>query len=89
MTCVTRMCAGKTTIKLPHQKSSGKERTWEITNRRFLALHGYGMREGIKCWKARFGAEGGTRTPTVLRPSAPQAGASANSATSAWEGSSC
>ena len=29
------------------------------------------------------GAEGGTRTPTVLRPSAPQAGASANSATSA------
>ena len=32
------------------------------------------------------GAEGGTRTPTVLRPSAPQAGASANSATSAREG---
>ena len=31
----------------------------------------------------RNGAEGGTRTPTVLRPSAPQAGASANSATSA------
>ena len=31
------------------------------------------------------GAEGGTRTPTVLRPSAPQAGASANSATSAQE----
>ncbi len=31
------------------------------------------------------GAEGGTRTPTVLRPSAPQAGASANSATSARE----
>src|SRR5512135_12785 len=30
-----------------------------------------------------YGAEGGTRTPTVLRPSAPQAGASANSATSA------
>ena len=33
-----------------------------------------------------YGAEGGTRTPTVLRPSAPQAGASANSATSAREG---
>ena len=32
------------------------------------------------------GAEGGTRTPTVLRPSAPQAGASANSATSAFRG---
>ena len=32
------------------------------------------------------GAEGGTRTPTALRPSAPQAGASANSATSAQEG---
>lgn len=32
------------------------------------------------------GAEGGTRTPTVLRPSAPQAGASANSATSALGG---
>ena len=30
------------------------------------------------------GAEGGTRTPTVLLPPAPQAGASANSATSAW-----
>ena len=29
------------------------------------------------------GAEGGTRTPTILRPPAPQAGASANSATSA------
>src|SRR5688572_3820105 len=29
------------------------------------------------------GAEGGTRTPTVLLPPAPQAGASANSATSA------
>src|ERR1043166_5450749 len=29
-------------------------------------------------------AEGGTRTPTVLLPPAPQAGASANSATSAW-----
>jgi hypothetical protein len=29
------------------------------------------------------GAEGGTRTPMVLRPSAPQAGASANFATSA------
>src|SRR5207245_11150684 len=29
---------------------------------------------------------GGTRTPTVLRPSAPQAGASANSATSALGG---
>src|SRR5436189_229369 len=32
------------------------------------------------------GAEGGTRTPTVLLPPAPQAGASANSATSAGEG---
>src|SRR6186997_2313215 len=32
------------------------------------------------------GAEGGTRTPTVLLPPAPQAGASANSATSANEG---
>src|SRR5688572_32629996 len=31
----------------------------------------------------RCGAEGGTRTPTVLLPPAPQAGASANSATSA------
>src|SRR5687767_11683768 len=31
------------------------------------------------------GAEGGTRTPTVLLPPAPQAGASANSATSARE----
>src|SRR6187402_1999689 len=31
----------------------------------------------------RGGAEGGTRTPTVLLPPAPQAGASANSATSA------
>ena len=30
------------------------------------------------------GAEGGIRTPTLLRASAPQAGASANSATSAW-----
>jgi hypothetical protein len=29
------------------------------------------------------GAEGGTRTPTILLPPAPQAGASANSATSA------
>src|SRR5262249_51597723 len=29
------------------------------------------------------GAEGGIRTPTVLRPPAPQAGASASSATSA------
>jgi hypothetical protein len=38
-------------------------------------------------WKCPFdvGAEGGTRTPTVLQPPAPQAGASANSATSAWE----
>src|SRR5688572_17706403 len=32
------------------------------------------------------GAEGGTRTPTVLLPPAPQAGASANSATSAQRG---
>ena len=32
------------------------------------------------------GAEGGTRTPTVLLPPAPQAGASANSATSAFRG---
>jgi hypothetical protein len=32
------------------------------------------------------GAEGGTRTPMVLRPSAPQAGASANFATSAETG---
>src|SRR5262245_11319669 len=33
--------------------------------------------------RASVGAEGGTRTPTVLLPPAPQAGASANSATSA------
>ena len=33
--------------------------------------------------KASDGAEGGTRTPTILLPPAPQAGASANSATSA------
>jgi hypothetical protein len=32
------------------------------------------------------GAKGGTRTPTVLLPPAPQAGASANSATFAREG---
>jgi hypothetical protein len=31
----------------------------------------------------RYGAEGGIRTPTLLRASAPQAGASASSATSA------
>src|SRR6185295_19012173 len=36
--------------------------------------------------RAKVGAEGGTRTPTVLLPPAPQAGASANSATSAKRG---
>jgi hypothetical protein len=34
--------------------------------------------------RAKSGAEEGTRTPTILLPPAPQAGASANSATSAW-----
>src|SRR2546428_7487721 len=33
--------------------------------------------------RAKAGAEGGTRTPTTLRPQAPEACASANSATSA------
>ena len=50
-----------------------------------------GIPIAIACWRnqrrsVRYGAEGGTRTPTVLRPSAPQAGASANSATSAIGG---
>ena len=35
---------------------------------------------------SRVGAEGGIRTPTLLRAPAPQAGASASSATSASEG---
>src|SRR6059036_1305218 len=41
---------------------------------------------GICLLPAKGGAEGGTRTPTVLLPPAPQAGASANSATSAFRG---
>ena len=36
--------------------------------------------------RAKVGAEEGIRTPTVLLPPAPQAGASASSATSAFEG---
>ena len=36
--------------------------------------------------ESKDGAEEGTRTPTILLPPAPQAGASANSATSAYEG---
>jgi hypothetical protein len=41
---------------------------------------------GPKTQVIRSGAEGGIRTPTVLLPPAPQAGASASSATSAWVG---
>src|SRR6266850_5761222 len=50
-----------------------------------LAWHvrSLGTHHSIRPLESGDGAEGGTRTPTVLLPPAPQAGASANSATSA------
>ena len=53
---------------------SGHARSSKVPrNESWNTLHGHNL----------IGAEGGTRTPTVLLPPAPQAGASANSATSA------
>ena len=42
------------------------------------------IRSGQHFLAGNVGAEEGTRTPTAFRPPAPKAGASANSATSAW-----
>ena len=66
-----------------------EQRVWRVAPRLASLARGTRPDTGLpraSPWASRVVRKGGTRTPTVLRPPAPQAGASANSATFARGG---
>src|SRR5436189_22362 len=63
-----------------------RPRRTRLVRRTATALIGFSLRSECKTTLVINGAEEGIRTPTVLLPPAPQAGASASFATSAFRG---